>query len=142
MKKKSKEKNTILYIEDNCSNLRIVAAILKMQSNILLLSAMEGEYGLELANDYLPELILLDINLPDMNGYEILDELKSKPATKDIPVIAVTADAMLDDVERGFKAGFRHYITKPIKLDFFVETINKVLDEYEKCKDEVSLNNG
>lgn len=128
MKKRLKEKNTILYIEDNCAHLRVVAAIFKKQLNILLLSAMEGEYGLELANEYLPELILLDIKLPKMDGYEILDKLKSNPATKDIPVIAITADAMLTDIERGLNAGFRHYITKPLILDLFVETINKVLD--------------
>lgn len=77
-----------------------------------------------------------------MDGYELFDKLKSNSTTKDIPVIAITADAMLTDIERGLKAGFRKYITKPLKLDLFVETINKVLDEYEKCKDEVILNNG
>lgn len=126
---KIKNINTVLYIEDNCASLRIVADILHKQSNILLLSAMDGEYGLELANEYLPELILLDINLPKMNGYEVLEKLKSNPETKNIPTIAFTADAMLKDVERGLKAGFKDYITKPIVLNLFIESIRKVLDE-------------
>ena len=121
--------NTVLYIEDDCASLRIVEDVLHTQSNIILLSAMDGEYGLELANEYLPELILLDIKLPKMNGYEVLEKLKLNPETKNIPTIAFTADAMPNDIERGLKAGFNDYITKPIVLTLFVESVIRVLDE-------------
>lgn len=122
-------KSTILYVEDNAANMRVVEAIIDRVKSINLLTATDGEYGLELAKKYLPDLILLDIHLPKMSGYEIIKELQSDPSTKDIPVIALTADAMPLDIEKGLEAGFSQYITKPIKINLLMNGINSILQE-------------
>ena len=122
-------RKTVLYIEDNAANMRVVEAIIQRKSNINLLSAIDGEYGLELAKKYLPDLILLDIHLPKMGGYEVFEKLKSTAATKNIPVIALTADAMPIDIEKGLKAGFFRYITKPIKIDLLMNAVDAALKE-------------
>lgn len=123
------DKLKVLYVEDNTANLKVVEAMLRRQPNLMLLSASNGEYGLELAQRYLPQAILLDIHLPGMDGYALLKELQSRPETRDIPVIALSADAMPLDVERGLAAGFRRYLTKPVKLPELVETIVQVMAE-------------
>ena len=117
----------VLYVEDNAANLKVVEAMLRRQPNLTLLAASNGEYGLELAQRYLPQVILLDIHLPGMDGYAVLKELQSRPETRDIPVIALSADAMSFDVERGLAAGFRHYLTKPVNLEELVATIGHVM---------------
>ena len=121
------EKFKVLYVEDNAANLKVVQAMLRNQPDMTLLSATNGESGLELAQRYLPAVILLDIHLPGMDGYAVLKELKNHPETHDIPVIALSADAMPFDVERGTAAGFQHYLTKPVKLQELVKTIDQVL---------------
>ncbi len=115
---------TVLYVEDNAANLKVVQAMLRRQPDVGLISATNGEYGLELARRYRPEVILLDINLPDMNGYAVLSALKADAATRAIPVLALTADAMPIDVARGLKAGFHRYLTKPIKASELIAAIN------------------
>lgn len=123
---------TLLYVEDNPANMRVVEAIFERKENINLLTATNGKYGLELAKKYLPDLILLDIHLPKMSGYEILKKLKEDSTTKHIPVIALTADAMPLDIEKGLEAGFFQYVTKPIKINLFMDAINNALDETER----------
>jgi len=115
----------LLYIEDNSANLRVVEAMLRKQHNITLISAGDGNYGLELAQRYLPEVILLDIKLPGMDGFEVLKALQSLPETRDIPVIAISADALPIDVQRGLDAGFRYYLTKPIEKNELIEAIRR-----------------
>lgn len=121
------DKAKILYVEDNIPNLKVVEAMLRHLPNLTLLSATNGANGLELAQRYLPDIILLDIHLPDMDGYAVLQALQSKPETQVIPVIAVSADAMPLNVERGLNAGFCRYLTKPIQLSELIETINHFL---------------
>ncbi|MDP1549734.1 MAG: response regulator, partial [Nitrosomonas sp.] len=91
------------------------------------ISATHGEFGLELARRYKPQVILLDIHLPGMDGYKVLEALKTDPITRDIPVIALSADAMPIDIDRGLQAGFIQYLTKPVKMDVLHETIARYL---------------
>jgi len=118
----------VLYVEDNPANMRLVEQLLKTFPNIELVGAETAEDGLEIAQQKVPDLILMDINLPGMNGYEALDELKKIEVTKDVPVVAISANALASDVERGLDAGFSDYITKPINLQAFFSTIKKHLD--------------
>jgi PAS domain S-box-containing protein len=117
----------ILYVEDNAANLKVVEALLRRQPNLTLLTASNGEYGLELARRYLPDVILLDIHLPGMDGYAVLKALRAQPETRGIPVIALSADAMPIDVERGLAAGFRDYLTKPVMMNELMRAIERWL---------------
>jgi CheY-like chemotaxis protein len=92
-----------------------------------MLSARDGKHGIELARTHLPDIILMDINLPDMNGTEVMNILRDNPATTHIPVIALTANAMFHDIKKGRDAGFFNYITKPIKIDEFMKVLNSAL---------------
>ncbi len=117
----------VLYIEDNPQNLRLVSRILANRSHIHLLTAHTPELGIELASERLPELILLDINMPGLDGYQVLEILKKNPKLTDIPVIAVTANAMPRDIEKGKQAGFTAYVTKPIDVVKFLAVIDENL---------------
>ena len=119
--------STVLYIEDNLANLRLVEAIFRRQANLTLLTATNGDHGLELAIQYRPDVILLDIHLPGMDGYAVLKELQRLPETSAIPVIALSADAMQIDIERGLAAGFRYYLTKPLNTEDLVNKVNELL---------------
>ena len=106
----------VLYIEDNPANLKLIRKIIGLRPEFTLLDAMNAELGLEIARRERPDLILLDINLPDMDGFAAIVQLKAWPETATIPVIAVTANAMKRDIERGKTAGFADYLTKPIDI--------------------------
>ncbi|OGT09617.1 MAG: hybrid sensor histidine kinase/response regulator, partial [Gallionellales bacterium RIFCSPHIGHO2_02_FULL_57_16] len=127
--------HTLLYVEDNPANLKLVEQIIARHPYVRLLTAVNGNSGIEIARASLPELILMDINLPGINGYEALKILRSDPATAHIPVIAISANAMPLDVERGLKAGFFRYITKPIKVNEFMEALDVTLEFAEKNSD-------
>jgi CheY-like chemotaxis protein len=116
MNKDSENNNTVLIIEDNPANLRLVTQLLEGMSNINILSAAEPFQGLKLAEQHKPDLILLDINLPGIDGYEVLKLLRKQDANRHIVVIAISANAMSRDIERGLAAGFDEYITKPIDV--------------------------
>jgi len=120
------EKLRVLYVEDNAANLRVIVAMLRHQTNLQLLSATNGEHGLEMARRMKPDLILLDIHLPGMDGYEVLAALQNDEQTRDIPVVALSADAMPLDIETGLKAGFRRYLTKPVNFDELLDALNEV----------------
>jgi PAS domain S-box-containing protein len=120
----------ILHIEDNPANLRLVRKILSVRNDIELLEAKSAEAGLEIAENHLPSLILLDINLPGMNGLEALRQLRDNPVTRDIPVIAITANAMPRDIERGKAAGFNEYLTKPLDVGEFLKVVDVCLLDY------------
>jgi len=122
------DKCNVLYVEDNPANMRLVEQLLKTFPNIELVGAETAEDGLEMAQQDVPDLVLMDINLPGMNGYEALDELKKIELTKDVPVVAISANALASDVEKGLNAGFSDYITKPINLQAFFATIKKHLN--------------
>ena len=117
----------LLYIEDNPANLKLVQEIVRFRPDLRLLSAPDGHVGLSLARSQPPEVILMDLNLPGMSGFEVLAQLRRDPATRAIPAIALTANAMPHDVERGLAAGFDRYLTKPIEIGKFNEAIDGVL---------------
>jgi len=119
--------HSILYIEDNPANLRLVTQLLGRHPNIHVWSAHEPLLGLELAASHKPDLILLDINLPTMNGYEVLKNLRRRKGTHDTPVIAISANAMPSDIKKGQDAGFNDYITKPINVEALLQAIEKTL---------------
>jgi len=121
------EPHLVLYVEDNPANLRLVEEIVAFRRDLRLLSAPDGHLGLQLAKAHLPEAILMDLNLPGMSGFEVLRQLRADPETTWIPVIALTANAMPRDIERGLAAGFHRYLTKPIDIDKFTEAINSTL---------------
>jgi len=123
-----KEQNkVILYIEDNLANLNLVKRILTKRKNTTFLAAITAIEGLRLAHTHQPDLILMDINLPGMNGIEAFKKLQESEKTKNIPVLAVSADAMEDDQEKAKALGFKNYITKPIDVPLFVDIIEKYL---------------
>jgi len=114
----------VLYVEDNAANLRLVEAIFRKYPELAILSATSGETGIELARSHQPHLILLDIHLPGLSGYEVLAALRADAATRAIPVIALSADAAPIDIARGLVAGFQRYLTKPIKTEELIEAID------------------
>ena len=118
---------TLLYVEDNPANLTLVEEIVRYCPQLQLLTATDGRLGVEMARTHLPQLILMDINLPRVNGTDALKLLRADPRTAHIPVIALTANAMPGDVERSMALGFYRYLTKPINLDEFTEAINSTL---------------
>ena len=118
----------ILYIEDNPANRRLMEQIFGRLPNLILVAAANGEAGLRLARTEAPDLILLDIHLPDLDGFEILRRLRATPGMSKIPVLALTADAMPREIQRGRQAGFDAYITKPLDIQKFIETMMASLD--------------
>lgn len=106
----------LLYVEDNPANLQLVTQIVSRHQGVSLIEAPSGQMGLDLAKAHRPDLILLDIHLPDMDGYAVLGRLRSDPVTRAIPVIAVTANVMPLDVQRIRDAGFDDYVPKPIRV--------------------------
>ena len=113
----------MLYIEDNPANLKLMEAIIEGTTSFTLLSAKSAESGLEIAERQNPDVIVMDVNLPGMNGFEALRELRARASTQAIPVIALSANAMPRDVNAGRDAGFFDYLTKPIKIDEVVNAI-------------------
>ena len=119
----------VLYIEDNLSNFRLLQLAFEEWGEIQLLSATRGDEGFELALKERPDLILLDLHLPDIPGYEVLKRLKADPLTKEIPVVVVSADAMTRQIKRLFEAGARDYLTKPIDLRKLGDVVRSVLED-------------
>ncbi|AUB82143.1 ATP-binding protein [Candidatus Thiodictyon syntrophicum] len=115
---------TLLCVEDNPANLMLVQRLLERRPDIRLLSARDGRRGVEMARAFRPEVILMDINLPGISGITALHILAEDPATALIPVIALSANAMPRDIEKGKQAGFFHYLTKPIKVGEFMDTLD------------------
>lgn len=119
---------TMLYVEDNPANLMLVESLILRRPDIRLLSARDGKRGIEIARASLPDIILMDINLPGISGIEALQILAQDPNTAPIPVVAISANAMARDIDKGLAAGFFHYLTKPIKLNEFMETLDLALN--------------
>jgi PAS domain S-box-containing protein len=118
---------TLLYVEDNPANLMLIEDIIARRPDIRLLSAWDGNSGVELARSVLPDVILMDINLPGISGVHALKILASDPATQGIPVIALSANAVPRDIEKGLAAGFFRYLTKPIRVGEFMNTLDLAL---------------
>jgi PAS domain S-box-containing protein len=118
---------TLLYVEDNPANLELVEQLIARRPDLRLLSAADGNIGVEFARAYQPEVILMDINLPGLSGIEALHILRADPATAHIPVIALSANAVPRDIEKGLEAGFFNYLTKPIKVNQFMDALDVAL---------------
>jgi PAS domain S-box-containing protein len=119
---------TLLYVEDNPANLKLVEQLIARRPDMRLLVATDGDLGVQLARANRPEVILMDINLPGISGIEALKILREDPATAHIPVVALSANAMPRDVEKGMQAGFFRYLTKPIRVNEFMNTLDVALE--------------
>ena len=123
----AERRTTLLYIEDNAANMRLMEEILRFSPSLRMIAAGDAILGIQLARSELPDLILMDIQLPGMNGYDALAILQADPLTAPIPVIAVTAGAMPGDLEAARAAGFFRYLTKPLELAELIAALNDAL---------------
>jgi len=119
---------TLLYVEDNPANMKLVEQLIARRPTMRLLTAVDGNMGIQLARANQPDVILMDINLPGISGIEALQILRRDPATAHIPVVALSANAMPRDIEQGLEAGFISYLTKPIKVTEFMEALDAALE--------------
>ena len=119
---------TLLYVEDNLANMKLVEQLIARRPDLRLLTAVNGTLGIEVARTSQPTMILMDINLPGISGVEALKVLRGDPATAHIPVVALSANAMPRDIEKGLQAGFFRYLTKPIKINEFMHTLDAALE--------------
>ncbi len=117
----------MLYVEDNPANLMLVEDLIARRPDIRLLTARDGHRGIEIARVSLPDVILMDINLPGISGIQALGMLAEDSATAHIPVVALSANAVPRDIAKGLEAGFFRYLTKPIKVDEFMDTLDVAL---------------
>ena len=123
----------LLYVEDNPANLKLIEQLIARRPDLRLLTAQNGRDGITLARGYFPDVILMDINLPGINGIETMKILRLDPATAHIPIVALSANAIPRDIEMGLEAGFFRYLTKPIKVNEFLETLNEVI-KFAECE--------
>ncbi|MBI4499250.1 MAG: PAS domain S-box protein [Chloroflexi bacterium] len=120
---------TVLYIEDNLSNIRLIERLLAPWPHVRLLTAMQGRLGLELAWEHRPDLVLLDLHLPDMAGDEVLRQIHQDARTEAVPVIVISADATPGQASRLLAWGARAYLTKPLDVKYFLEVVGKTLQD-------------
>ena len=123
----SSTKHTVLYIEDNSTNRQLVRYIIDMHPDLTLIEAENGTQGLEAARRFRPHLILLDIHLPDMDGFTVFRHLQSDPDTAHIPVVALSGSAAPSDIQRGNMTGFKKFLSKPINIMEFNSTLDAIL---------------
>jgi CheY-like chemotaxis protein len=119
---------TLLYVEDNPANLMLIEDLIARRPDIRLLTARDGNRGIEIARSSRPDVILMDINLPGISGLKALRVLADDPTTAHIPVVALSANAIPRDIEKGLEAGFFRYLTKPIKVNEFMATLDAALE--------------
>jgi PAS domain S-box-containing protein len=124
----------VLYVEDNPGNVRLMARVLETQDDSQLLHAATAEEGILLAQREKPDVIVMDINLPGINGLQAAEELKKLPETSDIPVIALSANAMQRDIDAAMEQGFLAYLTKPLDIDRFFIVLEEVFVTHEKSQ--------
>ncbi|HEX8490680.1 MAG TPA: PAS domain S-box protein [Chthoniobacterales bacterium] len=132
------EARRILYIEDNFSNVTLVEQMLAERPAIELMTAMQGRVGLELARKHAPDLLLLDLHLPDMPGWQVLAQLKSDHSTRDIPVVVISADATAPQIKRLLSAGARAYLTKPLDIAEFFRVVDEAIFPEREAKEEAA----
>jgi PAS domain S-box-containing protein len=125
---------TLLYVEDNPANLALVKQLVSRRSDINLMTAIDAHLGIYAARMHQPDIILMDINLPRLSGFGALKILQADPLTAHIPVVALSANAMPRDIEKGLHAGFFHYLTKPIQVDEFMKTLDLALEHAQQHK--------
>ncbi|MCA1706097.1 MAG: response regulator [Actinobacteria bacterium] len=119
---------SVLCVEDNPSNLKLIEEIFSLRPQIELLTAVQGNLGLELARQHLPDLILLDLNLPDVPGERVLDELRREAGTAHVPIVVLSADATEAQVKRLLARGADAYLTKPLDVPRLLEVLERTLD--------------
>lgn len=119
--------HTLLYVEDNPANLAFMDEVIRDLGVGQLVTAPTGELGVELAESLAPAIVIVDINLPGISGYEVLRRLRASPVTAHTPVLALSASAMPRDVKRAEEAGFARYLTKPVRIDELAETLERLL---------------
>ncbi|MBB6250735.1 hybrid sensor histidine kinase/response regulator [Nitrospirillum iridis] len=119
---------TMLYVEDNPSNIQLMRDLMETLPGTKLLVAADPVTGLDLAVGHQPNVIILDINLPGMNGFDVLARLKDREETRDIPVLALSANALPREIEKGLRAGFRRYLTKPLNVQEFMEALADAME--------------
>jgi CheY-like chemotaxis protein len=124
-----RERRPVLYIEDNLSNFRLVEAILARRPDLHVIAAMQGSIGLDLARQHLPDLVLLDLHLPDVPGHEVMRRLRADPLTAGIPIVIVSADATPSVIERTLADGAHAYLTKPIDVRNFLTVLDEALGD-------------
>lgn len=117
----------VLYIEDNPASLRLMRAIFAKENRLELIEAPTAETGLELARKVPPDLVLMDIQLPGMSGFDALAALKADPITRNIPVIALSANAMTESIQRGLESGFAEYLTKPVDVASMLAILDRFI---------------
>ncbi|MDP1825639.1 MAG: ATP-binding protein [Archangium sp.] len=122
---------TVLYVEDNVANMQLVERLVARRPDIQLIGAPDGASAIALARAHRPTLVLMDINLPGISGFQVLAALQRDPLTSDIPVLALSANAMPSDISRGMEAGFLGYLTKPIRIDEFMKALDLALETAE-----------
>ena len=120
--------HTLLYVEDNRANRELMEQMLAPRADLSLRCACDGAQGIAMARSQRPDVILLDINLPGISGLEVLRILQQDPATRSIPVLAISANAMPGDIEKGLAAGFLRYLTKPLKAKDLMQTLDLALE--------------
>jgi CheY-like chemotaxis protein len=118
---------SVLYIEDSPANITLVEHLVTRRGDLKFLSATTGAQGIEMACEHLPVIILMDIQLPDLSGYDALKYLRAIPATAHIPVMALSSEAYFRQIEQGIAAGFCQYVTKPFKIAELMEAIDMCL---------------
>ncbi len=118
---------TVVYIEDNLSNLKVIEAIFTLRNGIKLFAAMQGGLGIDLVREHLPDLVLLDLNLPDLSGQEVLGRLRRDPRTRHVPVLVLTADASPGQRERLLAASANGFLTKPLDVPIFLKIVDQML---------------
>jgi CheY-like chemotaxis protein len=119
-------KHTVLYIEDNYTIRQLLRYILDLRPGITLLEAENGTQGLEMVLRHKPGLVLLDIHLPDMNGFTVFQHLQDNPDTASIPVVALSGSAAPSDIEKALKTGFMKFLPKPIDIKELLSTVDAV----------------
>ena len=129
-------RRTLLYVEDNPANMKLVEQLIARCPDIELLTAANGTLGIEIARAARPRVILMDVNLPGISGIEALKILLEDPATAHIPVVALSANAMPRDIAMGLELGFFRYLTKPIKVKEFMDTLNEAMEFAERTVDQ------
>lgn len=122
----------MLYVEDNQANLLLLKCLIARCENLKLLTAINGDLGIIIARANIPDVILMDINLPGISGFDALKILQADPLTRHIPVIALSSNAFAHDIESGIKAGFSHYLTKPYAIEDLMNSIDEALRSSQK----------
>jgi PAS domain S-box-containing protein len=120
---------TVLYIEDNVGNVRLLERLLAHRPNVRLITTLEGRIGVDLARQHVPDLILLDVHMPDLSGYEVLELLRDDVRTASIPVVMLSADASHEQIQRFRDLGVRDYLTKPLDLQYFLTQFDDYLQD-------------